>query len=193
MKSHLKSALLAVTVCLPFSGGAAFAAPVTIGATFDLSITVPEDGATHAIDYTLTNMTTGVVNFNPITDSTAFISGDTSDDITLGTASLGTCSSPLAAGGTCTASISFSVDNGTGETDGDSGVTQLTANFTTAASNVNTGPLFTTITVTDPAVTPATPLPATLPLFASGLGALGLLGWRRKRKAGASLLGETAC
>jgi len=31
----------------------------------------------------------------------------------------------------------------------------------------------------------ATPLPATLPLFASGLGALGLLGWRRKRKAAA--------
>jgi len=29
----------------------------------------------------------------------------------------------------------------------------------------------------------ATPIPATLPLFATGLGALGLLGWRRKRKA----------
>jgi hypothetical protein len=29
----------------------------------------------------------------------------------------------------------------------------------------------------------AVPLPATLPLFATGLGALGLLGWRRKRKA----------
>src|ERR1017187_4591991 len=28
-----------------------------------------------------------------------------------------------------------------------------------------------------------TPLPAALPLFASGLGALGLLGWSRKRKA----------
>jgi hypothetical protein len=28
-----------------------------------------------------------------------------------------------------------------------------------------------------------TPLPATLPLFAAGLGALGLLGWRKKRKA----------
>jgi hypothetical protein len=26
------------------------------------------------------------------------------------------------------------------------------------------------------------PLPATLPLFATGLGALGLLSWRRKRK-----------
>ena len=38
--------------------------------------------------------------------------------------------------------------------------------------------------------TPAeTPLPAGLPLFATGLGALGLLGWRRRRKAGASLLG----
>jgi hypothetical protein len=35
----------------------------------------------------------------------------------------------------------------------------------------------------------ATPLPAALPLFATGLGALGLLGWRRKRKARVSLLG----
>jgi hypothetical protein len=32
----------------------------------------------------------------------------------------------------------------------------------------------------------ATPLPAALPLFATGLGALGLLGWRRKRKASAA-------
>ena len=31
----------------------------------------------------------------------------------------------------------------------------------------------------------ATPLPAALPLFATGLGALGLLGWRRKRKQAA--------
>jgi hypothetical protein len=29
----------------------------------------------------------------------------------------------------------------------------------------------------------ATPIPAALPLFATGLGAFGLLGWRRKRKA----------
>jgi len=32
-----------------------------------------------------------------------------------------------------------------------------------------------------------TPLPAALPLFASGLGALGFLGWRRKRKAQAAV------
>src|SRR5262249_16185751 len=30
---------------------------------------------------------------------------------------------------------------------------------------------------------PPAPLPAALPLFATGLGGLGLLGWRRKRKA----------
>jgi hypothetical protein len=30
-----------------------------------------------------------------------------------------------------------------------------------------------------------TPLPAALPLFATGLGAVGLLGWRRKKKAAA--------
>jgi hypothetical protein len=32
-----------------------------------------------------------------------------------------------------------------------------------------------------------TPLPAALPLFATGLGALGLFGWRRKRKNAAAL------
>jgi hypothetical protein len=37
-------------------------------------------------------------------------------------------------------------------------------------------------------VTPAaTPLPAALPLFATGLWALGLLGWRRKRRNAAKL------
>jgi hypothetical protein len=33
----------------------------------------------------------------------------------------------------------------------------------------------------------ATPLPAALPLFVSGLGALGLLGWHRKRKNSAAI------
>jgi len=32
-------------------------------------------------------------------------------------------------------------------------------------------------------VTLVTPIPGAMPLFATGLGALGLLGWRRKRKA----------
>ena len=34
---------------------------------------------------------------------------------------------------------------------------------------------------------PSVPLPAALPLFATGLGALGLLGWRRTRKHAAQL------
>jgi len=33
----------------------------------------------------------------------------------------------------------------------------------------------------------ATPIPAALPLFATGLGAMGLLGWRRKRKNAAAI------
>src|SRR5262245_11172215 len=36
---------------------------------------------------------------------------------------------------------------------------------------------------TDNYATLAAPLPAALPLFATGLGVLGLLGWRRKRRA----------
>ncbi len=42
---------------------------------------------------------------------------------------------------------------------------------------------------TDLTFTPitSTPLPAALPLFATGLGALGLLGWRRKKKAATAL------
>ena len=41
---------------------------------------------------------------------------------------------------------------------------------------------FTNLTAYDPPT--VTPLPAALPLFATGLGALGLLGWRRKKKIG---------
>jgi len=41
------------------------------------------------------------------------------------------------------------------------------------------------VTITYNYTPSAVPLPAALPLFATGLGALGLLGWRRKRKAAA--------
>jgi hypothetical protein len=47
----------------------------------------------------------------------------------------------------------------------------------------NTSCLYPFISFADPIGTvEATPLPAALPLFATGLGALGLLGWRRKKK-----------
>jgi hypothetical protein len=38
-------------------------------------------------------------------------------------------------------------------------------------------------TIATEEVVTTTPLPAALPLFATGLGGLGLLGWRRRRKA----------
>jgi hypothetical protein len=38
------------------------------------------------------------------------------------------------------------------------------------------------IAIGPPVPVDTTPLPAALPLFATGLGALGLLGWRRRRK-----------
>ena len=49
-----------------------------------------------------------------------------------------------------------------------------------------TGPVPFTLSLatTEPGLTlQPVPLPAALPLFGSGLGALGLLGWRRKRRA----------
>jgi hypothetical protein len=53
----------------------------------------------------------------------------------------------------------------------------------TAPGVYNVGPISISsdavLTVSDVATTP---LPAALPLFATGLGAMGLLGWRRKRK-----------
>jgi hypothetical protein len=39
------------------------------------------------------------------------------------------------------------------------------------------------VTITSQSVETTTPLPSALPLFATGIGGLGLLGWRRKRKA----------
>lgn len=57
----------------------------------------------------------------------------------------------------------------------------LTFNTTSNVDGVH-GPVISDITVSEAAVS-ATPLPAALPLFASGLAALGLVGRRRKRRA----------
>jgi hypothetical protein len=50
------------------------------------------------------------------------------------------------------------------------------------AGNPQGQPFLAALTAETPG-TSAVPLPAALPLFATGLGALGLLGWRRKKKA----------
>jgi hypothetical protein len=56
-----------------------------------------------------------------------------------------------------------------------------TSNTITLAENFPVGPVPSYVGLDDVSVT-ATPLPAALPLFATGLGALGLHGWRRRRK-----------
>ena len=58
---------------------------------------------------------------------------------------------------------------------GSSNLTGLANNPVDLAESGNTGLTFTPVS--------AVPLPAALPLFVTGLGVLGLLGWRRKRKA----------
>ena len=62
----------------------------------------------------------------------------------------------------------------------------LTQIIFTPNDNGDGTPILLGITAAD--ITPSsTPLPGTLPFFASGLGALGLFGWRRKRKNAAAL------
>jgi hypothetical protein len=58
----------------------------------------------------------------------------------------------------------------------------LVANSNSTVLSFNT-PTVSNVGLDDVSVTPTTPLPAALPLIAAGLGAMGLIGWRRKRKA----------
>jgi hypothetical protein len=63
--------------------------------------------------------------------------------------------------------------------------TDLIASVLLESSGIRQIKQFNIADIVDPPVAP-TPLPAALPLFATGLGMLGLLGWRRKRKAQAT-------
>ncbi len=79
------------------------------------------------------------------------------------------------------ASLGTSTDTWDNATFTSLGLTPGTYEWTWASANGSTdADQSFTIDIVAPTTTP---LPATLPLFASGLGALGLLGWRRKRKA----------
>jgi uncharacterized protein (TIGR03118 family) len=55
--------------------------------------------------------------------------------------------------------------------------------FTSAPINPDFGTVDGLFGEISPSPASATPLPAALPLFATGLGALGFLGWRKKKKA----------
>jgi hypothetical protein len=66
------------------------------------------------------------------------------------------------------------------------GIVPGTYSWTWGSGNIELDQSF-TIHAIAPTPTAVTPLPATLPLFAAGLGALGLLGWLRKRKSRAAV------
>ena len=61
-------------------------------------------------------------------------------------------------------------------------VTYITGFFELGASQSQDNVSFWPVPESGNLVIGTTPLPAALPLFASGLGAMGLLGWRRRRK-----------
>ena len=58
------------------------------------------------------------------------------------------------------------------------------ASFDALTAPLSLGGITELVSVT--AVNASTPLPAALPLFATGLGALRLFGWRRKKKKAAA-------
>jgi hypothetical protein len=82
-------------------------------------------------------------------------------------------------GSTCTTSVGQDIALALANADFSSGTF-----FLPAGTDTITAILYGTISPGNGAflVATATPLPAALPLFATGLGGLGLLGWRRKRK-----------
>jgi hypothetical protein len=88
---------------------------------------------------------------------------------TAGTSSLVT---PATLVVTATGTISF-----TGEESGTTGLGPTGVFYAATYTQLPGGPINALIVDT------TVPLPAALPLFATGIGGLGLLGWRRKRKA----------
>jgi hypothetical protein len=88
-------------------------------------------------------------------------------------------------GGVSLPEVNFEEIEFTGERIGNSGFTQFSVSSLVTGLRLLSAPVG-GLTFADGKViasTAATPLPAALPLFATGIGALGLIGWRRKRKA----------
>jgi hypothetical protein len=176
---HLKVVLQGLLAAVLLNSGVARA----YAAVLDITSNVPPLFLTEGVQpnftgsWAITNSNVGLtITIASETANFAPVSGDTSNDlirtVSGGSDCLGVV---LAPGGSCTSNAVFTISSGVGDTDVDSALwsVSLTVNGQAGGS--------TNVTISDAA--PATPLPAALPLFATGLGALGLLGWRRKRKA----------
>jgi hypothetical protein len=177
MKKRLypKSTLAAAACALAFGIGAANASTFDVSGTFSDGTTI---GGFIAIDVsagtvTSEDITTSRTGVGPFTATPSVVGsspiilefGDTNSDeldLLLPVSTL----VGYAGGALCTFSAS------------------LEGVCTDQATNLRNLPGAFSLSLNSGSLTPvATPLPAALPLFATGIGGLGLLGWRRKRKA----------
>jgi hypothetical protein len=168
MKSKLLGLMALVSLVLALSGGAASAGPLPV-VVFDWSTTGPSGSGT----FTATDDGSGTYTITAITGT---FNGGTITSLSLPGLGLGGNDNLLFYPGSDQLDISgFSFDEGPyGFNIYDDG------GYGDIYQNVmgQYGGSITTFTAS-PSVTP---LPAALPLFATGIGAMGLLGWRRKRK-----------
>ena len=151
----------------------------TIGSTYDELTIGGENGTFSAgiIDLDYLTFTAGVNATIPENYPSAFSFLET---LTLSDGSGTTLTIPFSLN--ISYSDTLTIIGGTTFSFVDNGITwQLIVNGLTIGPNFG-GPEYATLTaqVIDPPG--QTPLPGTLPLFAAGLGVMGLFGWRRKRK-----------
>ena len=160
--------------------------------SFPTSITVPEDGQTHFVNYTITNNSGGTITLTSIVINFGLqpFSGDLSDFfVGGGQVTFGNCRNSFANGASCTYPVGFTVANGAGETDADSGQFSIgtLVNYSIAGNGFSTDTVFTRVTVTDPVPGPIVGAGLPGPIVGAGLPGLiaacgGLLGWWRRRQ-----------
>jgi hypothetical protein len=206
--------LTAVVTMFLVSAGSAYAASVTVTGTYSLSYssvvgnapTITDDGNTGPDGGTLSSPFTENLNLNTPTTNTNFFTatpartsgcswpctGNTASEdikVTFGFTAPSGITNTVSATGVYTADYNNDTDS-INWTSGTSG-SPLVVDFSDGAVLD-----ITLVDASDWSITPdisfdlkddpsATPLPPALSLFGGGLGMLGMLGWRRKRKAAA--------